>query len=525
MKKDILIHIKSAFDAAGINATEEQLSRLAPKLNELNQKAKAAGDDIQSAFSPAKLVFAALHGNIKGVGQQLLGLVSKIKGVQLSFLAFSGIAAVISLVSVGVSKLVDHLKASEEAAKKSKDSLEKYASGCKAIIQSIEGAYSAGVSAIDKMTSQQEKQIESVKRLVLAEKELEKQRARAAGDSARVAKIEDEQKVIRAKSAKELEELRISSYNKRREEAEIAVARARRNLDKASNATGEAFTRQNNLREQVKAAANKAVDTWERSHWGQRQALLAAGPSGLAELERKRRSVYSSAYKEEWAKMRGSDEWKEATEAYKTTAAASNEATKQWEKMRKVVEEIDAAEKVRRRNNAAAKAEADAANIKNETIVIEMGKKRVQAEREERLKLEQELHAKRMENLKKLLSTRTSSADSFVSDFQAGGAGVAAERKRIEDVDKMKKIADSFKWAGTTRNLVNALNAGDTEAYQRELEWNRKYRGRSFNPNVEAAIRGVAEMRATNTTEDLLRQVANGVEGLRGDVKDLLSMK
>lgn len=130
-----------------------------------------------------------------------------------------------------------------------------------------------------------------------------------------------------------------------------------------------------------------------------------------------------------------------------------------------------------------------------------------------------------MKFLQDAISSHKSAAEGFVSDFSNGATGIEEERKRVKTVEEMAKIADNTRWAGTTANLVAALNSGDKAAYQRELDWNRRYRSNGFTAEVEAAIRGTAEMRSQSTTEDLLRQIGNNTAGLAEKIDQLMAMK
>ncbi|MBR6734086.1 MAG: hypothetical protein IKL96_06775 [Kiritimatiellae bacterium] len=67
--------------------------------------AKEAAEKFKSEFSPMTAVAAALTGNISALGQQLLGLVTRLKGVHMSMMQFAGYAAVVTLAAQAFSEL------------------------------------------------------------------------------------------------------------------------------------------------------------------------------------------------------------------------------------------------------------------------------------------------------------------------------------------------------------------------------------------------------------------------------------
>ena len=75
-------------------------------------------------------------------------------------------------------------KESAEAAKETADSI-------KSSVSAISSTMSTGISSVDKYTTSLIKQLDATRQLAVAEKELEKQRAIASGDSAAAARADE----------------------------------------------------------------------------------------------------------------------------------------------------------------------------------------------------------------------------------------------------------------------------------------------------------------------------------------------
>jgi hypothetical protein len=103
---------KPGVDSA--KATVEEGAKAAAKSTEEVAKEFKAG------FSPMAAITAALTGNFNALGQQLMGLVSRLKNVHMSMMKFSLYAALVMAVVKAVSAWCDYLRQAAQRAEKIK---------------------------------------------------------------------------------------------------------------------------------------------------------------------------------------------------------------------------------------------------------------------------------------------------------------------------------------------------------------------------------------------------------------------
>ena len=103
---------KPGVDSA--KATVEEGAKAAAKSTEEVAKEFKAG------FSPMAAITAALTGNVNALGQQLMGLVSRLKNVHMSMMKFSLYAALVMAVVKAVSAWCDYLRQAAQRAEKIK---------------------------------------------------------------------------------------------------------------------------------------------------------------------------------------------------------------------------------------------------------------------------------------------------------------------------------------------------------------------------------------------------------------------
>ena len=304
--------------------------------------------------------------------------------------------------------------ASEEAAKKAAEEERKAFDGrVKAVGEyqaAIEKCHTASVAAADARLKQITAEIDATKDLQKAELELERERRRAAGDSAGMAKAESglaalDAEASAAKMAAEMEaaERRIAAARQRSEDMPLAEAAAKSAAEQAA-AAYEAAARA------VRAKAEKSalgdayfVSTITGGHMAFRQATdeqrRAAGDAAVAEWEK-------------------SDERGKLAEARKSANAALTSAA---DARRKAEDELAAAEShlanletkaealLVRTEAKAEKAKNDAADAArktaDETRAAEV--KAAQDAARERERLDRELHQKRMADLREELAAQS----------------------------------------------------------------------------------------------------------------------
>ncbi len=95
-------------------ATVEEGAKAAAK------SAGSAADEFKAGFSPMTAITAALTGNVQALGGQMLGLVSRLKGVHMSMMQFSLYAALVMAVAKAVSELVDWFREASRQAEQLK---------------------------------------------------------------------------------------------------------------------------------------------------------------------------------------------------------------------------------------------------------------------------------------------------------------------------------------------------------------------------------------------------------------------
>lgn len=79
---------------------------------------KEAGEAFRGEFNPMSTVMAGIGGSVEGVAQQMLGLVSRLKGVHMTMMKFSIYAALIMACVKAVKVLVEHWREARIASDK-----------------------------------------------------------------------------------------------------------------------------------------------------------------------------------------------------------------------------------------------------------------------------------------------------------------------------------------------------------------------------------------------------------------------
>lgn len=107
----------TAKDATGpgvdsARATVEKGAKAAAKSTEEVAK------EFKGGFSPMTAVAAALTGNVNALGQQLLGLVTRLKSVHMSMMQFAGYAAVVTIAAQAFSELTQWVEEASRQAER-----------------------------------------------------------------------------------------------------------------------------------------------------------------------------------------------------------------------------------------------------------------------------------------------------------------------------------------------------------------------------------------------------------------------
>ena len=343
--------------APAVDSAAERAEGAAKKTAET---AKNVSKEFQGQFNPMSMAANALSGNIQGVGQQLLGLVSRMKGVHMSMMRFGMYAALVMAVAKGAQALVAHFRNAARQAEEIKlgnaeRSLKASAEQSAALSKNIE---EAGRNA-ERLTAHINAEIDAMERLAAAQNEFARAQelALANGEEERRAvekRYEDYKRLNDEEASRARRAAKLDALDAEDERLDEASGNARDDLAAARDTLGEA---QRRLAALKRRAANPGVgmifgamfgdDDTERqiSRWSairdQAQKDAAAARDALAANERRRRDI---AHERE---MLGKEE---AAENYEYAAREQqiwNEEMKEFDDRRRAeIEEVkEAAEK------------------------------------------------------------------------------------------------------------------------------------------------------------------------------------
>lgn len=178
--------------------------------------AKSVSQEFQGGFNPMAAVTAALSGNLQGVGQQLLGLVSRMKGVHMSMMKFGLYAALVGAIAKGVMALIEHFRSAARQAEEIKlgnaeRALKSSAEQSAALAAGLEEAKKNADALVESMN----RQLDALVKLTAAQNEYDKAQALA------LAKSDEERRLIE----KKYEDIsRINSEEEARERRRIKAA-------------------------------------------------------------------------------------------------------------------------------------------------------------------------------------------------------------------------------------------------------------------------------------------------------------
>lgn len=493
----------------------------------------------------------SLSGTAKGLGGVVASVTSKfgtwgevVGGVFRNFMR----GGIWGVMATAIQEIWTRWKdASKDAAEKASEAVKKSAVEIKTALDSINKEFTSGVSSVDKYTSRLEKQIDTTKRLAIAEKELEKQRALAANDSIGAAKADEDIAVINAKSEEAKEAARVKGYEQRRKLASDATKKAETEYDKAVAEAAKISARRDAMigrpgtedlnnpfayrpdtstawgraeqRAQVWADKERTRRTWNRA------AGPTAGEAWLSDI----RGMRNRYFAEERKKLYKSDEWKDSSKDLKTATEAISKASATHLEMRQQLADIEAEEKRRLDENAAKKLESVAKSVSAERDAAK-----------ERDRLDRELHQKRMADLRAeiaaqreaanpLRATAAAAATEFERAFamyrdpSLAASEIEEERDRSADLKRLHKDASRYGGKWRIDELSQLMSAGDSQGVQSRLEeWRKR---KSFTPEVEAMVRASAAEQTKTTAEDELRKIEANTKDLAQKLESLIAMK
>ena len=468
------------------------------------QAAEKAAADAKAARAVKKLGENA--NNASGKVQGLSGAVRVLSkntgflGATLTNLAKGslwemGAAGVRMLFGLVKKSITDQIDAAKEAEKKSIESINALTDSLSKYKSSVAEVGNAVRAAADKALSARQKEIDLTERLTKANAELARQKRIAAGEDAATVNsdIDAQLSANGAKSARE------------RADAEIEAAQNRLDASvREHEAAVEEVAR-------LKDARSTLGESWDRA--SQEPEALKASRKLRRELTDKindARAVETGAFDRIKADQKALDEAKRRREAIdaeieaKELKAVNDRAAAEKESAQKAAEQRAAAEQKAAEQRAAAEQKAAEAAAK------------------ERDRLDRELHAKRMADLRAEIAAQKEAASPFQAaaasaateferafamyrDPSRAAAEIGEEKDRAEDLERLHRDASRYGGKWRIDELSRLMAAGDSQGVDSRLaEWRKS---RSFSPEVEAMVRASAAEQTKTTAEDELRKL------------------
>ncbi len=520
--KTIEIFLKSVADATGFSKIRENAKDLTAKMGGLGDGAKKVSE-----------AFGTMGGVVGGALQNLL------KG---------GIWGAMAEAAKGVFMLFQKWR--EEAKKAEAEAVKAFDEQVRKVgdLQAaIEKSHAAAEAASNARLKKVREEVDAVNDLRKAELELERERLRKAGDAkgadaigGRIAELDAD--AAAAKVAAEIDEAerrmeaaRRKSQSMPRIEAEASAyaeraaakyAEREREVRREAeeSAVGDAYAVSTGYGanmaflkatdEQRRAAGERAVGEWLKSDEGAR----------LAESRKGAENALKSAAE---ARARAAQELA-AAEAALANLERKADALVLREEARAAREENDAAE----RAAESARRKADETRRAEERAAQDAAK--------ERDRLDRELHAKRMADLRDEMAERSKGAASLRAraaaasaefdrafamyrDPARAAAEIGEETAYRADLDRLHRDARRYGGSWRIDELAALMSAGDSRGAADALAgWRKSSR---FTPAVEAMVRASAAERAKTTAEDELRKIEANTAGLAEKLDELLAMK
>ena len=477
-------------------------------------------------------VIADLSRSAKVMAHSIGGFAGRI--VDLAKTIFTG-----GLLEVGaklVSMVYDtFVESSERVLEKAKEDAKKLSEAYGETLAEMKKSSEQGISEIDALLKKRKEEIDHIHKVAMAEKELEKQRASAAGNTKRVLEIENEQRELTKKNVADQLELEGESFEAKRAIAEKAAADAEAQAKYLENESWGSFKKLRSMSEEVKRSVREYNNL----------AFFREGedPESLPKRVRARRipKVYmdqeEAAIREAINKLHERSDWVAEDARHKALDTRAKEARKFADETKKNLEEMDDAEQMRLENAIAEE------NLVEAKAVKERQKAELAAAQDvakERARLEGELHKQRMDDLRKEIAAQKDAATplravaaaaqsefdkafAMYRDPSRAAAEIGEEKDYRSDLNRLHRDARRYGAKWRIDELSSLMAAGDTRGVSDTLaEW-RKNKG--FTPEVEAMVRASAAENAKTTVEDELRKIETNTAGLDKKLDELLSMK
>ena len=159
--------------------------------HEINIELRANGSNAVSEFGKVGKASRDLIVNVKKIGNVFGEIGGNIGGLFQNILKGGAFGIMQSVVALGVNTFQRWRDSAKEAAEAASKAAKETADSIKSSVSAISSTMSTGISSVDKYTTSLIKQLDATRQLAVAEKELEKQRAIASGDSAAAARADE----------------------------------------------------------------------------------------------------------------------------------------------------------------------------------------------------------------------------------------------------------------------------------------------------------------------------------------------
>ncbi len=568
--KKIKIHLFSSADLAAFRDANTALVQMARSAGTTNKEMSAAALRAQGAFTKvgneadkaaaravrsAKEIEEAWKQAYKPIGdpQPLdsaangfgrLGQVAKgvAKGIGGAFnsvftmIAQGGVWGAMSLaVTKGweiISKKIDEAR---EAVEKLKvERLAKEMKDVESSAAAVAASFDKGTAAIDKQLKKQNELLAVQKKLVDAAIELQKQQELTAASG-----NPDAQAIIERKFATRKAEADFigddEAVRNRYDAARGWVEADDKYLDDMSKWLADVDRRLESNRKkaaEIEERANKAA-----AHGSVNSAAEYLDPGSRYGEGRDYAKIKKQIEELSSARAKGEENVAKARARRKENIEKMDVAAKELKELedineaRRIADERYAAERESAIDKAedaeieAAQREADAraaAELKAAEQRAAAEAKAAQEAAKERDRLDRELHAKRMDDLRAEIAAQKDAATqrqgvasyaqtefdrafAMYRDPTRAASEIAEERDRAADLKQLHRDASRYGGKWRIDELSQLMSAGDTQGVQSRLEDWRK--SRSFTPEVEAMVRASAAEQTKTTAEDELRKL------------------
>ena len=569
--RKIDIRLASGFDPSGVNAASRSMDKLAADLERSNKwlmqinaelseairnnaskvtvdLGAQADKTVKTAIRSAKEIEEAWRkacetigdprptntasGNLGRLGQVAKGVAKGIGGAFNSVAQMFLQGGIWGGVSLGLTKAWDAISEKIKAARESAEriSVEKLSKELKSVndgASKIADCFDKNTAAIDRQLQKESELLAVQKKLVDAAIELQKQRELAAAAGNTEAQAIIERKFATRKADADFTGSEVSLRN-RYENARGWVEADDKYLRDMSKWLSDVDKR---------IESNKAKAAEIESH-----ARAAASRGSVNNMAEYLDSDSDYGEGKEYARIKKQIEELSAArvKGEQNVAKARERRSDSIGKMDAIAKEIKALEDLREarivederfvkereaaidkiekdEENAAAHAAAKAADEREKAELA--AAKAAAAERD---RLDRELHAKRMADLRAELATQKeaaaplqATAAAAQSEFERAfamyrdpsraAAEIGEEKDRAEDLERLHRDASRYGGKWRIDELSQLMAAGDSQGVDSRLaEWRKS---RSFSPEVEAMVRASAAEQTKTTAEDELRKL------------------